>query len=84
VEETDDRGRDAHSTEARARARHFRKFNPSHHAAILLRRFVLGWKVLGLERSLGSRSVTYADYLVICVEGKAEEGLATTARSWQD
>jgi len=26
-----------------------------------MRRFVLGWKMLGLERSLGSRTVTYAD-----------------------
>jgi hypothetical protein len=26
-----------------------------------MRRFVLGWKMLGLEQSLGSRIVTYAD-----------------------
>src|SRR5260370_25783722 len=30
-----------------------------------MRRFVLGWKKLGLERSLGTRLVTYADDLVI-------------------
>jgi hypothetical protein len=29
-----------------------------------MRRFVLGWKKLGLEDSLGSRIVTYADDLV--------------------
>jgi len=41
-----------------------------------MRRFVLGWKKLGLERSLGSRIVTYADDLVIlCRRGKAEEAL---------
>ena len=41
-----------------------------------MRRFVLGWKKLGLERSLGSRIVTYADDLVIlCKKGKAEEAL---------
>ena len=41
-----------------------------------MRRFVLGWKMLGLERSLGSRIVTYADDLVIlCRKGKAEEAL---------
>jgi hypothetical protein len=41
-----------------------------------MRRFVLGWEQLGLERSLGSRIVTYADDLVIlCKRGKAEEAL---------
>jgi hypothetical protein len=41
-----------------------------------MRRFVLGWKKLGLERSLGSRIVTYADDLVIlCRKGRAEEAL---------
>jgi len=37
---------------------------------------VLGWKKLGLEQSLGTRIVTYADDLVIlCRKGKAEEAL---------
>ena len=41
-----------------------------------MRRFVLAWKKLGLQRSLGSRIVTYADDLVIlCKRGKAEEAL---------
>jgi len=41
-----------------------------------MRRFVLGWKKLGLEQSLGSRIVTYADDLVIlCRRGKAEQAL---------
>ena len=41
-----------------------------------MRRFVLGWKMLGLEQSLGSRIVTYADDLVIlCRRGKAKEAL---------
>ncbi len=41
-----------------------------------MRRFVLGWKKLGLEQSLGSRIVTYADDLVIlCRRGKAGEAL---------
>jgi len=38
-----------------------------------MRRFVLGWNKLGLEESLGSRIVTYADDLVIlCRRGNAE------------
>ena len=45
-------------------------------ANLYMRRFVLGWKKLGLEHSLGSRIVTYADDLVIlCRKGKAEEAL---------
>src|ERR1700730_1626847 len=43
---------------------------------IYMRRFVLGWKKLGLERSLGTRLVTYADDLVIlCRRGNAEASL---------
>jgi group II intron reverse transcriptase/maturase len=45
-------------------------------ANLYLRRFVLAWKQRGLERSLGSRIVIYADDLVIlCKRGKAEEAL---------
>ena len=41
-----------------------------------MRRFVLGWKKLGLEQSLGTRLVTYADDLVIlCRRGNAEKAL---------
>ena len=43
---------------------------------IYMRRFVLGWKKLGLERSLGTRLVIYADDLVIlCRRGNAEAAL---------
>jgi RNA-directed DNA polymerase len=45
-------------------------------ANLYMRRFVLGWKKLGLERSLHSRIVTYADDLVIlCRRGNAEDAL---------
>ena len=41
-----------------------------------MRRFVLGWKKLGLEQSLGTRLVIYADDLVIlCRRGSAENAL---------
>ena len=49
-------------------------------ANIYMRRFVLGWKMLGLERTLGTRLVTYADDLVIlCKKGQGRRSLATTA-----
>jgi len=78
VEETDDRGRKARTTEARDNRRSIPQGSPISPllANIYMRRFVLGWKKLGLERSLGSRIVTYADDLVIlCKKGKADEAL---------
>jgi hypothetical protein len=41
-----------------------------------MRRFVLGWKKLGHEKRLGAHIVNYADDLVICCRGRAEEALA--------
>ena len=78
VEETDDRGRKTRTTEARDKRRGIPQGSPISPllANIYMRRFVLGWKMFGLERSLGSRLVTYADDLVIlCRRGKAEEAL---------
>jgi len=78
VEETDDRGRKTRTTEARDNGRGIPQGSPISPllANLYMRRFVLGWKMLGLERSLGSRIVTYADDLVIlCRKGKAEEAL---------
>jgi len=78
VEETDERGRKTRTTEARDNRRGIPQGSPISPllANLYMRRFVLGWKKLGLERSLGSRIVTYADDLVIlCRKGKAEEAL---------
>ena len=78
VEETDDRGRKKRTTEARDNRRGIPQGSPISPllANMYMRRFVLGWKKLGLERSLGTRIVTYADDLVIlCRKGKAEEAL---------
>ena len=77
VEETDDRGRKTRTTEARDN-RGIPQGSPISPllANIYMRRLVLGWKKLGLERSLGSRIVTYADDLVIlCRKGNADEAL---------
>ena len=78
VEETDDRGRKTRTTDARDNRRGIPQGSPISPllANLYMRRFVLGWKQLGLEQSLGSRIVTYADDLVIlCRKGKAEEAL---------
>ena len=78
VEETDDRGRKTRTTEARDNRRGIPQGSPISPllANLYMRRFVLGWKMLGLEQSLGSRLVTYADDLVIlCRRGKAEDAL---------
>src|SRR5208283_4900206 len=78
VEETDDRGRKTRTTEARDKRRGIPQGSPISPllANIYMRRFVLGWKMFGLERSLGSRLVTYADdLLILCRKGKAAEAL---------
>src|ERR1700719_3483728 len=78
VEETDDKGRKSRTTEAKDSGRGIPQGSPISPllANIYMRRFVLGWKKLGLEERLGSRIVTYADDLVIlCRRGKAEEAL---------
>jgi RNA-directed DNA polymerase len=78
VEETDDRGRKTRTTAARDNRRGIPQGCPISPllANLYMRRFVLGWKMRGLEQSLGSRIVTYADDLVIlCRKGKAEQAL---------
>jgi RNA-directed DNA polymerase len=78
VEETDHRGRTTRTTEARDNRRGISQGSPLSPllANLYMRRFVLGWKKLGLEHSLGTRLVTYADDLVIlCRRGRAEQAL---------
>jgi RNA-directed DNA polymerase len=78
VEETDDQGRKTRTTEAKDSGRGIPQGSPLSPllANPYMRRFVLGWKKLGLDKRLGSRIVTYADDLVIlCKKGNAEEAL---------
>ena len=42
---------------------------------LYMRRFVLGWKVLGHERRLDAHIVNYADDFVICCRGTADEAM---------
>src|SRR6516165_2805079 len=78
VEETDQRGRRRRTTEARDSRRGIPQGSPLSPllANLYMRRFVLGWKKLGLEQSFGTRLVTYADDLVIlCRRGSAAKAL---------
>jgi RNA-directed DNA polymerase len=76
VEDTDQRGRRRRTTEAKDSRRGIPQGSPISPllANLYMRRFVLAWKQLGLERRLGSCIVTYADDLVIlCRRGRADE-----------
>jgi RNA-directed DNA polymerase len=78
VEETDQRSRTTRTTEARDSRQDIPQGSPLSPllANLYMRRFVLGWKKLGLEQSLGTRLVNYADDLVIlCRRGSAEDAL---------
>jgi group II intron reverse transcriptase/maturase len=78
VEETDDRGRKHRSTRNRDESRRTPQGSPISPllSNLYMRRFVLGWKKLGHEKRLGAYVVNYADDLVICCRGEAEEALA--------
>jgi len=78
VEETDERGKKRRSTRNRDEGRGTPQGSPISPllSNLYMRRFVLGWKKLGHEKRLKAYVVNYADDLVICCRGKAEEALA--------
>jgi RNA-directed DNA polymerase len=78
VEETDERGKKHRSTRNRDEGKGTPQGAPISPllSNVYMRRFVLGWKKLGHERRLQARIVNYADDLVICCRGQAEEALA--------
>lgn len=82
VEETDEKGNTHRSTRNRDEGRGTPQGAPISPllSNLYMRRFVLGWKKLGHEKRLAAYIVNYADDLVICCRGRAEEAL-TTMRS---
>jgi RNA-directed DNA polymerase len=46
---------------------------------LYMRRFILGWKILGHQQRLKARIVNYADDFVICCRGTADEAQAVMA-----
>src|SRR5215470_1346163 len=80
VEDTDDQGRKRRTTEAKDSGRGIPQGSPLSPllANLYMRRFVLGWKKLGLDERFGTRIVTYADDLVIlCSKGNADAALTS-------
>jgi len=79
VEETDERGNKHRSTRNRDEGRGTPQGSPISPllSNLYMRRFVLGWKKLGHEKRLQAYIVNYADDLVICCRGGAEQALTT-------
>jgi RNA-directed DNA polymerase len=75
VEETDGRGRRHRTTRNKDEGRGVPQGAPISPllSNLYMRRFVLGWKVLGHEKRLDAHIVNYADDFVICCRGTAEE-----------
>jgi RNA-directed DNA polymerase len=77
VEETDERGRTRRTTQNKDEGRGSPQGSPLSPllANIYMRRFIVGWKLLGHEQRLDAHIVNYADDFVICCRGSAEEAM---------
>jgi RNA-directed DNA polymerase len=78
VEESDGRGRKCRTTRNKDTGRGSPQGSPISPllANLYMRRFILGWKVLGHEKRLRAHIVNFADDFVICCRGSAEEAMA--------
>ena len=78
VEEIDKRGRHHRTTRNKDEGRGSPQGSPLSPllANVYMRRFVHGWKALGHERRLKAVVVNYADDLVICCRGDADEAMS--------
>jgi group II intron reverse transcriptase/maturase len=77
VEESDEGGGTKRTTRNRDEKRGIPQGSPLSPllSNIYMRRFVLGWKSLGLARRYKAQIVNYADDFVICCRGNAQEAL---------
>jgi len=77
IEETDERGRKHRSNPGKKGKRGVPQGAPISPllSNLYMRRFILGWSVLGYDRIFGSQIVAYADDLVICCRRGAQEAL---------
>jgi group II intron reverse transcriptase/maturase len=77
VKETDERGNTHRTTRNRDKGRGTPQGAPISPllSNLYMRRFVLGWKLLGHEMRLNARIVNYADDLVICCRNTAHKAM---------
>jgi RNA-directed DNA polymerase len=78
VEETDEQGRTRRTTRNKDEGRGTPQGGVASPllANLYMRRFILGWKMLGHEQRLQAHIVNYADDFVICTRGRADEAMA--------
>ena len=77
VEEDDGRGRRKRTTQAKDTKRGIPQGAPISPllSNLYMRRFLLGWKTLGLEKRLQARIVNFADDFVICCRGTGKQAM---------
>lgn len=82
VEESDSRGRTQRTTRNKDQGRGTPQGAPISPllSNLYMRRFILGWKVLGHERRLRAKIVNYADDFVICCRGTGEALITMSSR----
>lgn len=82
VEEDDGKGRKQRTTPNRDGKRGSPQGSPISPllSNIYMRRFILGWKQLGMQSKWGARIVNYADDFVICCKGRAEDAMIEMRR----
>ena len=82
VEEDDGRGGRKRTTQAKDSKRGIPQGAPISPllSNLYMRRFLLGWKHLGLEARLQARIVNYADDFVICCRGSGEQAMMAMRR----
>lgn len=78
VEERDERGHTRRTTHNKDTGRGSPQGSPISPllANLYMRRFILGWKVLGHEQRFRAHIVNFADDFVICCRGTAEKAMA--------
>jgi len=85
VEEEDSRGRKHRTTQNKDTKRGTPQGSPISplFSNLYMRRFLLGWKVLGHEQRFQAKIVNYADDFVICCRGQADKAMVAMRNMMQ-